>query len=110
MVSGMRGTSVRVSLSLAAAASTNDASAAPALGAELLLVHHTTWASIDLQLKERKEDALRRAGLSLYGAHRALDSHPELSPSVVLAGRLGLAIEPGARHGVVGRADGTFAA
>jgi|GraSoiStandDraft_41_1057321.scaffolds.fasta_scaffold44580_4 putative NIF3 family GTP cyclohydrolase 1 type 2 len=83
---------------------------AAALGAELLLVHHTTWASIDLQLKERKEDALRRAGLSLYGAHRALDSHPELSPSVVLAGRLGLAIEPGARHGVVGRADGTFAA
>jgi putative NIF3 family GTP cyclohydrolase 1 type 2 len=81
---------------------------AAAAGAELLLVHHTTWASIDLGLKGRKEEALRRHGVSLYGAHLALDSHPELSPSVVLAGRLGVAVEPGARHGVVGRLEGTF--
>jgi putative NIF3 family GTP cyclohydrolase 1 type 2 len=60
---------------------------AAAAGAELLLVHHTTWASIDLQLKERKEEALRAVGVSLYGAHAALDRHDELSPSVVLARR-----------------------
>jgi putative NIF3 family GTP cyclohydrolase 1 type 2 len=85
---------------------------AAAAGAELLLVHHTTWASIDLQLKERKEEALRAAGVSPYGAHAALDRHPELRPSVVLAGRLGLVTEPRTEHqfGVVGRADGTFAA
>src|SRR5438876_8608428 len=56
---------------------------AAAAGAELLLVHHTTWASIDLHLKERKEEALRAAGVSLYGAHAALDRHPRLAPSVV---------------------------
>ncbi|HEV8638072.1 MAG TPA: Nif3-like dinuclear metal center hexameric protein, partial [Chloroflexota bacterium] len=87
---------------------------AAAAGAELLLVHHTTWASIDLQLKERKETALRTAGVSLYGAHLALDRHDDLSPSVVLARRLGVAAEArlgldaDRRSGVVGHAEGTF--
>jgi putative NIF3 family GTP cyclohydrolase 1 type 2 len=85
---------------------------AAAAGAELLLVHHTTWASIDLGLKEVKEARLLAAGVSLYGAHAALDRHAELSPSVVLAERLGIAL--GARFGlrgdsgVRGRALGTF--
>jgi putative NIF3 family GTP cyclohydrolase 1 type 2 len=85
---------------------------AAAAGAELLLVHHTTWASIDLQLKGRKEEALRSAGVSLYGAHAALDCHPEMRPSVVLARRLGLVAEPRSEHhvGLIGRTEGTFAA
>jgi putative NIF3 family GTP cyclohydrolase 1 type 2 len=85
---------------------------AAAAGAELLLVHHTTWASIDLGLKDEKEARLRGAGVSLYGAHAALDRHPELSPAVVLAHRLGLAVDggrdaPGGSF-LRGRATGTF--
>lgn len=47
---------------LAAAVNTSFESirGAAAARANLLLVHHTTWASIDLHLKEEKETALRR--------------------------------------------------
>jgi putative NIF3 family GTP cyclohydrolase 1 type 2 len=90
---------------IAAAVNTSFRSIAGAAeaGAELLLVHHTTWASIDLGLKERKEAALRAAGVSLYGAHAALDRHPELSPSVVLARRLGTRADVDAGSAVSGR-------
>jgi putative NIF3 family GTP cyclohydrolase 1 type 2 len=86
---------------------------ASAAGAELLLVHHTTWANIDLGLKKEKEARLRAAGVSLYGAHAALDRHAELGPAVVLAGRLGLALEVDGTGGwrgslLSGRAEGTF--
>jgi putative NIF3 family GTP cyclohydrolase 1 type 2 len=59
-------------------------------GAELLLVHHPSWANIDLHLKPQKEAALRKAGVTLYGAHAALDCHPELGTGMTLARLLGL--------------------
>jgi putative NIF3 family GTP cyclohydrolase 1 type 2 len=60
---------------------------------QLMLVHHTTWASIDLDLKEQKERALRDKGISLYAAHAALDCHPEFSNAVTLAEALGVRVE-----------------
>lgn len=85
-------------------------------GAALLLVHHPTWASIDLHLKGEKEAALRAADISLYGAHIALDSHPDFGSSDILARRLGLDLDGrfasscGGIVGVYGRAAGPFCA
>jgi dinuclear metal center YbgI/SA1388 family protein len=84
-------------------------------GAQLLLVHHTTWASIDLELKEEKERALREAGVSLYAAHAALDCAPEFGNADSLARLLGVEVAgrfmawAGGQAGVVGRTEGTFA-
>jgi dinuclear metal center YbgI/SA1388 family protein len=84
-------------------------------GAQLLLVHHTTWASVDLGLKERKEEALRDAGISLYCAHAALDCHAEFSNADTLARHLGVRIQGrfapycGGLAGAYGDVDGAFA-
>ena len=102
---------------LAAAVNTSFASirGAAAAGAELLLVHHTTSASIDLDLKPKKEEALRAAGVSLYGAHAALDCHPQFSNSETLARLLSVRIQGrfvpycGGLAGAYGDADGSFA-
>ena len=83
-------------------------------GAELLLVHHPSWANIDLHLKPQKEAALRKAGVTLYGAHAALDCHTELGTGMTLAQLLGLesieAFYPfhGGFGGVHGFVRGTF--
>jgi putative NIF3 family GTP cyclohydrolase 1 type 2 len=83
-------------------------------GADLLLVHHTTWASIDLQLKNAKEKALDEAGLSLYCAHAALDCHQEFSNAHTLADRLGIHVlgrfapYGGGLAGAHGEVDGSF--
>lgn len=83
-------------------------------GASLLLVHHTTWASIDHELKPKKEAALKEAGISLYAAHAALDCHPEFSNSEVLARQLGVQIlgrfvqYGGGLAGAYGAVDGSF--
>ena len=45
-------------------------------GANLLVVHHTSWPGIDLHLRDEKFAALAAAGLSLYGAHASLDCAP----------------------------------
>jgi len=90
-------------------------SRAAATGAELLLVHHTTWASIDLALKEEKEKALRDAGVSLYCAHAALDCHPKFSNADTLARLLGMRVQGrfapycGGLAGAYGEVDGSFA-
>ena len=102
---------------LAAAVNTSFASirGASQAGAQLLLVHHTTWEQIDLQLKPAKEEALRRAGVSLYGAHAALDCAPEFGNADSLARLLDVRIEgrfaawAGGHAGVYGRIEGTFA-
>ena len=102
---------------IAAAVNTSFTSIAAAAetGAELLLVHHTTWASIDHGLKERKEAALREAGVSLYCAHASLDCAPGFSTGDELAKLAGVEIEGrfaeycGGLAGVRGRASGTFA-
>ncbi len=84
-------------------------------GAQLLLVHHTAWASIDLHLKDEKEDALRASGVSLYAAHAALDCAPDIGNADSLARLLGVRIEgrfiawAGGHAGVYGQVDGTFA-
>jgi dinuclear metal center YbgI/SA1388 family protein len=101
---------------IAAAVSTSFTSIAGARdsGAELLLVHHTTWENVDRGLKPRKEAMLREAGISLYGAHAALDCAPEFGNNDVLARLLGVRIEgrflewAGGRPGVYGEVDGTF--
>jgi dinuclear metal center YbgI/SA1388 family protein len=89
--------------------------AAAEAGAELLLVHHTTWASIDRHLKPEKEQALRDAGVSLYAAHAALDCMPGHGNAGSLARLLAVNVEgqfmawAGGYAGVYGRAEGTFA-
>src|SRR3990172_3612518 len=83
-------------------------------GAQLLLVHHTTWAHIDLHLKQEKEEALRAAGISLYGAHAALDCAPEIGNPDSLARLAGVQVQGrflqwlAGQPGVYGRAEGTF--
>ena len=101
---------------LAAAVNTSFAAirAAAAAGAQLLLVHHAAWPFIDLHLREEKLAALRLSGISLYGAHAALDCAPQFGNSWVLARDLGVAVEGtfldyhGGHAGVFGRAEGTF--
>jgi putative NIF3 family GTP cyclohydrolase 1 type 2 len=79
-----------------------------------LLVHHTTWASIDQVVHERKKELLRAEGVSLYGAHAALDCHEEFSNSSILASRLGLRVNgrliqyAGGLAGVHGAVPGSF--
>jgi dinuclear metal center YbgI/SA1388 family protein len=83
-------------------------------GAELLLVHHAIFESIDHALKLQKEAALKDAGVSLYGAHAALDCHPEFSNSEVLARQLGVRVLGrfvpycGGLAGAYGEIDGPF--
>jgi dinuclear metal center YbgI/SA1388 family protein len=101
---------------VAAAVNTSFASVegAAAGAAELLLVHHTTWASIDLSLKATKEQALRDAGVSLYCAHAALDCHPEFSNGHALARLLDMRVQGrfapycGSFAGIYGEVDGSF--
>lgn len=63
------------------------------LGVDLLLVHHTSWETIDLHLKEEKFARLRNLGISLYAAHEVLDRAPGFGTADTLASLLGLTIE-----------------
>jgi dinuclear metal center YbgI/SA1388 family protein len=101
---------------LAAAVNTSFASiqGAASIPAQLLLVHHTTSVSIDRDLKEKKEEALRTSGVSLYAAHAALDCHPEFSNATTLSAALGVEVEGrfleycGGLAGAYGRVGGSF--
>ncbi len=101
---------------LAAAVNTSFASiqGAASSGAQLMLVHHTTSASIDMDLKAQKEDALRANGVSLYAAHASLDCHSDFSNSVTLASALGVEVEgrfvqySGGLAGAFGAVSGSF--
>ena len=83
--------------------------------ADLLLVHHTTWPHIDLELAPQKLDRLKDNGISLYGAHSALDSAPGFGNPDLLAAAVGVLVEErflpyhGGMAGVVGRHDRSFA-
>ena len=87
-------------------------SAAAEWGAELLLVHHPSWPYIDRKLHQPKLDALRDAGISLYGAHASLDGAAEHGTGHELARLLGVSIEgrfgmyEGAEAGVFGTFEG----
>jgi putative NIF3 family GTP cyclohydrolase 1 type 2 len=84
-------------------------------GAQLLVVHHTTWPSIDLHLRDEKLHLLDAAGLSLYGAHAALDCAQGFSTGWVLAELLGVSVDAtfleyeGGQAGVAGSCAGSFA-
>lgn len=78
-------------------------------GADLLLVHHPSWPDIDLGLHERKLDAVRNAGISLYGAHASLDG-AEDGTGRALASLLGIAVEGqfATYEGALAGVHGTF--
>ncbi|MEX2245531.1 MAG: Nif3-like dinuclear metal center hexameric protein [Dehalococcoidia bacterium] len=84
-------------------------------GAQLLVVHHTSWPGIDLHLHDEKLQIMGAAGLSLYGAHAALDCAPGFSTGWVLAELLGVSVDTtfleyeGGQAGVAGSCAGTFA-
>lgn len=84
-------------------------------GAQLLVVHHPTWAAVDLHLREEKLAALEATGVSLYAAHSSLDCAPKIGNGWVLAEMLGVRVDGtfceyhGGQAGVVGATDGTFA-
>jgi putative NIF3 family GTP cyclohydrolase 1 type 2 len=64
-----------------------------AAGIDLLIVHHASWASIDLHLHTLKHDRLHAAQISLYAAHEALDRAPIDSVGTILARRIDLTLE-----------------
>lgn len=84
------------------------------LGADLLVVHHRSWPDIDLGLVEEKHRRLRERGISLYGAHSALDGASGISNGDLLAQAVGLTVEQrfleyhGGLAGVIATGDGTF--
>ena len=89
---------------------------AAAAGAQLLLTHHPSWDRFDLTNRSKKLARLRELGLAHYAAHSSLDGAPEISNSDGLARALGVQVERrfldycGGKAGVIGRAEGTFAA
>ena len=85
-------------------------------GAQLLVVHHPTWAAVDLHLRDEKLQALETTGVSLYAAHASLDCARDIGNGWILAGMLGVMVDStfgefhGGHAGVIGSSDGTFAA
>jgi putative NIF3 family GTP cyclohydrolase 1 type 2 len=83
-------------------------------GANLMIVHHTTWPEIDRHLHEEKMAALRAAGISLYCAHHSLDCAPEFGNGWTLARLIGAEVETsfvdlgGGHGGVIARREGSF--
>jgi dinuclear metal center YbgI/SA1388 family protein len=83
--------------------------------ADLLVVHHRTWPEIDLELAPQKLDRLKDNGISLYGAHSALDGATGFGNPDLLAAALGVVVherflpDHGGMAGVVGRHDRAFA-
>ena len=83
--------------------------------ADLLVVHHRSWPQIDLELAPQKLDRLKDNGISLYGAHAALDSASGFGNADLLAASLGVIVQErflpyhGGEAGIVGRHDRTFA-
>jgi putative NIF3 family GTP cyclohydrolase 1 type 2 len=83
-------------------------------GANLLVVHHASWAGIDLHLREEKLAALEASGVSLYGAHASLDCARH-GTGWALAELLGVSVEgtfgefAGGHAGVIGGCGGSFA-
>ena len=83
-------------------------------GAQLLVVHHPSWAEIDLHLHEEKAAMLEAASIALYAAHASLDCAPKVGNAWILSGLLGIEVESafceyrGGQAGVVGRATGSF--
>lgn len=89
--------------------------AAAKSGVQLMVVHHASWEHIDLHLRDEKMQALSMAGISLYGAHAALDCAGRgVGNGWVLADLLGIDVEDtfaefhGGHCGVIGSYAGGF--
>jgi putative NIF3 family GTP cyclohydrolase 1 type 2 len=85
-------------------------------GAQLLVVHHTSWPGIDLHLHDEKMAALAAAGVSLYAAHASLDCAGRgVGNGWVLAEALGVDVDrtfgayQGGDAGVIGSHSSTLA-
>ena len=72
----VRASDVVTSVAAAVSTSFHAISRAKSAQADLLIVHHRSWPEIDLELVEKKHQQLRQNGISLYGAHSALDGAP----------------------------------
>jgi putative NIF3 family GTP cyclohydrolase 1 type 2 len=83
-------------------------------GADLLLVHHTSWPYIDGRLHAPKLARLRDLGVSLYCAHASLDGAPGVGTGDALARLIGVAVDgrfadyEGGQAGVHGRWTGSL--
>ena len=82
---------------------------------DFMIVHHRTWPEIDLELVPQKLDRMKGNGISLYGAHSALDGASGFGNADLLAAALGIIVQErflpyhGGMAGIVGRHDRTFA-
>jgi putative NIF3 family GTP cyclohydrolase 1 type 2 len=83
---------------------------AASIRADLLMVHHPSWPSIDLGLHQQKLDALAARGISLYGAHASLDC-AEDGTGLALARLIGLSVDGrfAEYHGGLAGVHGRFA-
>ena len=83
-------------------------------GANLMIVHHTTWPAIDRHLHDEKMAALEAAGVSLYCAHSSLDCAADFGNAWTLARLIGAEVEStfgelaGGQAGVIARHDGSL--
>jgi dinuclear metal center YbgI/SA1388 family protein len=84
----------RVAFAVDAAQATIDEAASR--GANLLIVHHGLFWDSDPSLtgrRYRRIRALLSADMAVYSAHLPLDVHPDVGNNVVLARKLGLAVQ-----------------
>jgi putative NIF3 family GTP cyclohydrolase 1 type 2 len=83
-------------------------------GANLMIVHHTTWPEVDLHLHDEKRAALEAGGISLYAAHHSLDCARDFGNGWTLARLLDVDVDAtfvelgGGHAGVIGGRGGSF--
>jgi dinuclear metal center YbgI/SA1388 family protein len=110
----VRASDVVTSVAAAVSTSFHAISRAKSAQADLLIVHHRSWPEIDLELVEEKHQRLRQNGISLYGAHSALDAAPGISNGDGIAEATGVKVRErflpyhGGMAGVIGTTSGTF--
>jgi dinuclear metal center YbgI/SA1388 family protein len=110
----VRASDVVTSVAAAVSTSFHAISRAKSAQADLLIVHHRSWPEIDLELVEEKHTKLRQNGISLYGAHSALDGAPGISNGDGIAEATGVKVRErflpyhGGMAGVIGTTAGTF--
>ena len=110
----VRASDVVTSIAAAVSTSFHAISRAKSAQADLLIVHHRSWPQIDLELVEEKHTRLRQNGVSLYGAHSALDGAHGISNGDGIAEATGVKVRErflpyhGGMAGVIGTTSGTF--
>ncbi|TMC47183.1 MAG: Nif3-like dinuclear metal center hexameric protein [Chloroflexi bacterium] len=110
----VRASDVVTSIAAAVSTSFHAISRAKSAQADLLIVHHRSWPEIDLELVEEKHKRLRQNGISLYGAHSALDGASGISNGDGIAEATGVKVRErflpyhGGMAGAIGTTTGTF--